>query len=632
MEPPDGDGGNGQCYGFCSEDDEPFCVEDNLCRCNSSQWMLVNCREYCEDKNYAGFESCGYNPDTDIFGCNCFADFCKGYTGSKLCCQNHNPCRLDGNEVCDCGGTCEWDSEDCSGQPQPDGDEELYYCPGYTGTDSCCTVDNPCNYDHNHRCECGGACAWDYDDCSAGPDGDTGGLNFCPGYTGSNSCCTVNDPCWWAYDGTCDCGGFCSWDVYDCSGADGDSDTGVCPGYPGLTLCCYNDDPCNYADDGFCDCFDLCAWDTNDCGGSTTNYCPGYWGTSSCCTPDDPCGWANDGFCDCYDTCDWDAVDCGSAPNYCPGYSGSDACCAIGDPCGLADNGVCDCDDTCSWDSSDCAASPDGDSPDGDEDQPGDGLCPAGLVCMVLSDSGTRACVEPGGYVPSGSTTGCGGGVGCDGNFACWCLDEYCLDTVCLENCGTCPQDQDCEVVGARGRLGCLEDGEIPSGNQSGCGEYVPCDGNFTCYCDNAECTETICVENCSSDHSGSDAYLCSDPYIISSLPFTHQGNTGTASNNLGLDGCEGSLWGASGPDHVFKYTASAGQSIRITLVPQYDGVISIRVPCNDYPDVCIAADDLGDGGTESMDIDVNVDTDVYIVADGYNSGSGAYQLTVEDL
>jgi hypothetical protein len=40
--------------------------------------------------------------------------------------------------------------------------------------------------------------------------------DYCPGYTGSSSCCMVDDPCDWADDGYCDCDDTCSWDWYDC--------------------------------------------------------------------------------------------------------------------------------------------------------------------------------------------------------------------------------------------------------------------------------------------------------------------------------------------------------------------------------------------------------------------------------
>mgnify|MGYP006291753037 CR=1 FL=1 len=44
--------------------------------------------------------------------------------------------------------------------------------------------------------------------------------NACPGYepgSGDDYCCQVDDPCGWADDGFCDCGGACFWDGADCA-------------------------------------------------------------------------------------------------------------------------------------------------------------------------------------------------------------------------------------------------------------------------------------------------------------------------------------------------------------------------------------------------------------------------------
>jgi len=57
----------------------------------------------------------------------------------------------------------------------------------------------------------------------AGPDADVG--EICPGYTGDDLCCTIDDWCMYADDGFCDCDGFCDWDESDCAPIDTDSDT-----------------------------------------------------------------------------------------------------------------------------------------------------------------------------------------------------------------------------------------------------------------------------------------------------------------------------------------------------------------------------------------------------------------------
>lgn len=43
----------------------------------------------------------------------------------------------------------------------------------------------------------------------------------CPGYVAGSEedyCCQIDDPCEWALDTACDCGGSCDWDSADCGG------------------------------------------------------------------------------------------------------------------------------------------------------------------------------------------------------------------------------------------------------------------------------------------------------------------------------------------------------------------------------------------------------------------------------
>jgi hypothetical protein len=53
-------------------------------------------------------------------------------------------------------------------------------------------------------------------DTDVDTDTDTGAFTPCDGYLGSDECCSNEDPCGWADDGFCDCGGHCFWDAADC--------------------------------------------------------------------------------------------------------------------------------------------------------------------------------------------------------------------------------------------------------------------------------------------------------------------------------------------------------------------------------------------------------------------------------
>jgi hypothetical protein len=127
-------------------------------------------------------------------------------------------------------------------------------------------------------------------------------------------------------------------------------------------------------------------------------------------------------------------------------------------------------------------------------------LCPAGQTCTPLSGDVT-GCLE-GENIPAGNQTGCGQNSPCNGNFSCWCLDENCTDTVCIENCGTCPDGQDCQEITETGTHACvLPDGNIPADAQTGCGQNSPCNGNASCWCLDQNCTDTVCLFNCSVPH-----------------------------------------------------------------------------------------------------------------------------------
>ncbi len=66
----------------------------------------------------------------------------------------------DSRDHCDDDQTCDESTNTCLGQDD--------YCSGYNPgeyDDTCCRVGNPCNRDDNDSCDCGGACVWDKWDC-----------------------------------------------------------------------------------------------------------------------------------------------------------------------------------------------------------------------------------------------------------------------------------------------------------------------------------------------------------------------------------------------------------------------------------------------------------------------------------
>jgi hypothetical protein len=111
-------------------------------------------------------------------------EYCPGYTGSSECCMVDDPCGWGGDGFCDCDGMCDWDIEDCGGDTDTDTDTD-------TGTDTDTDTDT-----------------------DTATDADAG--VWCVGYTGDDTCCLIDDPCEWAGDGVCDCDETCDWDWEDC--------------------------------------------------------------------------------------------------------------------------------------------------------------------------------------------------------------------------------------------------------------------------------------------------------------------------------------------------------------------------------------------------------------------------------
>jgi hypothetical protein len=126
----------------------------------------------------------------DVPDCGASKYACDGLSISA-CCAPDNPCGIDGDGVCDCGGWCDWETTDCrvTGTPKCDGISISSYC-SFTSPD---VPDQFCN--------CGGACSWESPDCTADY----------PNYVCSDTCSSAGD-------GVCDDSGFCMYgtDCADC--------------------------------------------------------------------------------------------------------------------------------------------------------------------------------------------------------------------------------------------------------------------------------------------------------------------------------------------------------------------------------------------------------------------------------
>ena len=126
-------------------------------------------------------------------------------------------------------------------------------------------------------------------------------------------------------------------------------------------------------------------------------------------------------------------------------------------------------------------------------------LCPTGQDCIQVGAGGAMGCLIPPGTVPPGNPTDCAN-TPCQGNYACYCLDAPCSQSVCIENCGECPAGTECCELWAGGSMGCLTTGctGVPA-NPPYCDQNTPCQGNAGCYTDG---TNNFCIDNCSVSYA----------------------------------------------------------------------------------------------------------------------------------
>ncbi|MBU1240889.1 hypothetical protein KKF84_08170 [Myxococcota bacterium] len=156
---------------------------------------------------------------------------------------------------------------------------------------------------------------------------------------------------------------------------------------------------------------------------------------------------------------------------------------------------------------------------------PADCSCPVGQECADYTGSGDYACLENH-NLPAGAETGCDT-AGCSiPGFSCTCLNSACTGStaVCLEMCDiatnpcnydgicgpgedinscpadcTCPSGQQCEDLTGSGNYGCVENGAIPPGAETGCDATGCSSEGYSCYCIDANCSgaSAVCIEDC---------------------------------------------------------------------------------------------------------------------------------------
>lgn len=251
----------------------------------------------------------GCKTKIDLGSCSSLCDCLQGRFGeTQQCldsCEQSVQAADKANEASACetwvaGTGCEYQCEALGSTEKSNALDEskskpTEFDPMDVENQDCCQVSDPCAWACNGRCDCGGAKAWDGCDC-VGQEGEGEGEEGEEAEAEGEGppCCTPGDPCDWACDGLCQCGGDFSWDDCDCDEGEGEPDAGAGDGADvrplecGEWLCCAQGcpagcapEPCEVSDcDAACAADDTCNDELHDvavcvceeCGG-TLSFC-----------------------------------------------------------------------------------------------------------------------------------------------------------------------------------------------------------------------------------------------------------------------------------------------------------------------------------------------------------------------
>ncbi len=135
------------------------------------------------------------------------------------------------------------------------------------------------------------------------------------------------------------------------------------------------------------------------------------------------------------------------------------------------------------------------------------------------------------------------------------------------------------------------------------------------------------------------DGLSCATAYQVTEAPIVITGDTSTANptNEFSAGQCSGEAggWGLASPDLVYAFTPETTAHYTITLEAEFDSVLYIATECSNVGANCLAANDLiGVGATEAITLELEQDTPVFIVVDGYsntNALGGAFTLSISE-
>lgn len=243
----------------------------------------------------------------------------------------------------------------------------------------------------------------------------------------------------------------------------------------------------------------------------------------------------------------------------------------------------------------------------------------AGETYFIIVDGYTNTSSTSGAYTifidedPCVGASTCGPGGTCSPTFPgfeCTCVDGY------EDDGGSCVDIDECTELAD----------PCPDPNATCTNEP----GTYTCECDDGFSGDR---ETCWPDSTLGEN--CTNPFVISTLPYTTSGDTSDAHNDFSFSAgeCPGTSLsgGGNAPDETYSFTpATTGDYQFQVSGTDFDSVIYMVTDCSDVGGTCLQADDAAtSGATETIDVSLTAGTTYYFVVDGWSSGEGVYTLDV---
>jgi hypothetical protein len=200
------DGGPGSLAKTCEYGSDCTDCKPRLGLCSNDCYWAYD--DSCDDGGPgSAYSDCA--PGTDCADCGVRVGArgqgaCDGTTGTD--CLPHEGVRETEieNDSCECPD-CAWDVADCKPPPADK-------CNGVI-LGACCAHGNPCKLQNDFRCSCGGWCDWETPDCGA-----VFPTRYCDGSSSIGADCDIDMPKPALNgNGVCDCFGACSWEAADCA-------------------------------------------------------------------------------------------------------------------------------------------------------------------------------------------------------------------------------------------------------------------------------------------------------------------------------------------------------------------------------------------------------------------------------